>query len=410
VNAELQWSNLQEWREFKVRYIADMYEKQLEMKKPKIAVFKEEASVAGNHTVKIGGDTKKVRLLVLATGGKPKQPPAFPGSDLCITSDEALELPQKPASMLVVGAGYIAVELASFFLQVGTKVTMSIRSQMLREFDEDVRDIVEDSLIHRGLNIIHGNAIKSIVKVDESNLLNVEFNDGNTLEVETVLYAIGREPMTADLGLEPGVLDAHNKVPVNMYGQSIKVPWIFAIGDIIAGNPELQPLAIKHGARLPQILLRETPQTPVAQMHPAIPDEHMATALFATPRAGSVGLTEAEARKRYNTSVTVMVQKEGPCCEHLFMWSLMKVIVHKETERLLGIHIAGKGADETLQAFAIAMRLNPTWKQFSSAMPVHPTITEDIMFMDEKSTRHNQWRLKDCPEGQAGNPIPCGWA
>lgn len=419
VDAELQWSKLQDWREFKVKWIADLYEGQLKAKVPKspdqggITVFEEEASVAEPHKVQIGGDiTKTVRLLVLATGGKPKKDNSFPGSDLCITSDQALELQEKPKSMLVVGAGYIAVELASFFMQVGTDVTMSIRSQMLREFDEDIRDIVEDSLIYRNLTIIRGAAITSVVKIDQSNLLKVKFEDGKQIEVETVLQAIGREPMTAGLGLEElGVLDSKKKVPVNKYGQSLAAEWIFAVGDIIAGNPELQPLAIKHGALLPKILLRATAETPVPQMHPAIPDEHLATALFATPRAGSVGLTEAQAKERYgDEAVTVMVQKEGPCCEHLFMWSLMKVIVHDETQRLLGIHIAGKGADETLQAFAIAMRLNPTWKQFSSAMPVHPTITEDIMFMDKTSTRHSQWRLKDCEPGQAGNPLPCGWA
>jgi len=296
------------------------------------------------------------------------------------------------------------VELASFFQQVGTDVTMAVRSSMLKTFDEDVRAIVEDSLEKRRVKIEHGTP-HNIVQNQKSNLLEVELRTSSghqkTLEVEYVLLAIGREPMTADLGLHKTEikLDRDGKVPVNKYGQT-QAPWIFAVGDIIAGSVELQPLAIKHAALLSKIMCRQTSATDVPIMHPAIPDEHMATVLFATPRAGSVGLTEDEAKYKFVNNVTVLVQKEGPCKKDLFEWSLLKVIYHTVTKQLLRVHLAGKGVDETMQALAIAMALNPTWTQFKSALPIHPTFTEEILFMNEyRSSRKGQiWRLKNCPK------------
>merc|ERR1740123_2691805 len=191
VSAELQWSNLQAWRKFKVDWVSNFYGDNLRARYPRITVFNTSASVKGQHEVQVGQETKTVRLLVLATGGKPRRM-EFEGSNLprVITSDEALELPNKPKSMLVVGGGYIAVELASFFLQVGTNVTMAVRSTMLKSFDEDIIDIVEDSLIHRGAEILSGSTKMPKKIVDAGDMLKVEFGDGTMREVEYVLQHI----------------------------------------------------------------------------------------------------------------------------------------------------------------------------------------------------------------------------
>jgi len=407
VNAEMDWTKLQDWRAQKVSSVAQFYNASLGSAS-NIAVFEQAASVMGEHEVKIGSDISKTAgLLVLATGGKPRRM-TFPGSDLpnVITSDEALELKQKPRSMLVVGAGYIAVELASFFLQMGADVTMAMRSHssLLKSFDSDVRGLVEDSLRKRGLKIEAGKQPAKIVQLQQSNLLSVEMTDGQKLEVEYVLMAIGREPLTAHLGLEAvGIeLDMSHKVPVNRYGQT-SAPWIFAIGDIVANGMELQPVAVKQADLLAEVILRDPSAATAAIVQPPVPDEHVATALFATPRAGSVGLTEEAANAKFSGDVTVLVEKTEPCCSPIFSWGLLKVVYRTSDERLLGIHIAGKGADELVQAFGILMALNPTWTQVKSALAVHPTATEYIIFMNSyKSKRKGNWRLSDCP-----TPDPC---
>mmetsp|Transcript_132150 Transcript_132150/g.263710 ORF Transcript_132150/g.263710 Transcript_132150/m.263710 type:complete len:524 (-) Transcript_132150:127-1698(-) len=395
VAARLKWDKLQQFRAKKVSRVANFYKQGL-VKAANVEVFEEPASVVGQHEIKIGSATKRVRLLVVCTGGKPRQMD-IPGAELenVITSDEALELESKPKSMLVVGAGYIAVELASFFLQVGTDVTMAVRSSLLKSFDTDVSGIIEDSLLERGLKV-QGDLPVEIVQAED--VLNVTMADGTLLQVEYVLQAIGRDPLTANLGLNTvGVnLDEQSKVPVNKYGQT-SAPWIFAIGDIVAKGLELQPVAVKQADHLVKILLRGPEATTAPTLHPPVPPEHVATALFATPRAGSVGLTEQEADAKYPGNVTVLVEKTGPCCTPVFQWGLLKVLYHTPTERLLGIHIAGKGADELVQAFGIVMAFNPTWSGLQSALAVHPTATEYIVFMNKhKSFRKGKWRRSEC--------------
>lgn len=400
VTAEMSWNSLQKWRAKKVSNIAKFYNTSLKGTR-NVEVFEEGARVVGDHQVEIGADTHKtVRLLVLATGGRPRRM-SFPGSDLpnVITSDEALELKHKPTSMLVVGGGYIAAELASFFLQVGADVTMAMRSSLLKSFDSDVSGLVEDSLLRRGLHISQGNVPASIVQSSRSNMLEVEMTDGQKLEAEYVLLAIGREPLTADLGLDTVGVALHEsgKVPVNKYGQT-QAPWIFAIGDIVAGGMELQPVAVKQADHLADVILRDSSINTAPTVQPPVPDEHVATALFATPRAGSVGLTEAEANKRFPADVTVLVEKSEPCCSAIYSWELRKVVYRTSDERLLGIHLAGKGADELVQVFGIVMAVDPTWTQFKSALPVHPTSTEYFVFMNSyKSKRKGNWRLSECP-------------
>jgi len=397
VNASLIWPKLQDWRAKRVSEVVNWYQKGLQSIQ-NLEIIKEEVSVVGCHKVRIGSDTtKRVRLLVVATGGKPRLMD-IPGinSANVITSDEALELKTKPESMLVVGGGYIGVELASFFLQVGTDVTMAVRSDLLKDFDSDVKGVVEDSLLQRGLKLEKGKHPVEIVQ--DGHFLNVIMSDRTTIKVEYVLLAVGREPLTADLGLgNVGIsLDKYHKVPVNKYGQT-SAPWIFALGDVVANSVELQPIAYKQAILLAEVLLREPRATTAPIVEPVVPAEHLATALFATPRAGSVGLTEEVAKRQFPGDVTVLVEKWGPCCVAVFDWYLLKVVYRTSDERLLGIHIAGKGADETTQAFAIVMALNPTWTAFKSAIAIHPTYTEDILFLtgDEDRQKGN-WRRHEC--------------
>jgi len=397
VTSELVWPKLQNWRAKRVADVVNLYTEDLHSI-DNLQIFKEAVSVVGSHEVKIAPDaTKRVRLLVVATGGKPKRM-NIPGINLpnVITSDEALELQKKPESMLVVGGGYIGVELASFFLQVGTNVHMSVRSDLLNTFDSDVKAITEDSLLERGLKLSKGNSPVEIVQ--DGSFLKVTMSNKVTLKVEYVLLAIGREPLTADLGLGNVniSLDKYRKVPVNKYAQT-SAPWVFALGDVVANCVELQTIAYMQAIRLAEVLLRQPSAATAPMVEKIVPDEHLATVLFATPRAGSVGLTEERAKATYKDDVTVLVEKWGPCCVAVFDWYLLKVVYRTSDERLLGIHIAGKGADETTQAFAIVMALNPTWTAFKSALAIHPTYTEDILFLtSDESRTGGEWRLDEC--------------
>ncbi len=337
-------------------------------------IVTERAVVEGPHAVRLAGGRRVTagRILV-ATGARPFVPEAIPGIQLAGTSNDIFEWETKPHSVLIVGGGYIAVEFACALARMGVEVTIVIRREaVLRGFDEDLRAGLMTGLAHAGIRVVTGT---DVVGLDGrpgnicASLLN-----GSALAVERVIYATGRIPNTAGLGLqEAGVrLDPLGAVVVDRFSQT-NVPSIYAVGDV-TDRLNLTPVAIREGHAFADTVFggRET----------TVDHALVATAVFSTPEIGTVGLTEAEARAQcevviYKTSFRPMKATLSGAPDR----TMMKLVVDKATDRILGIHILGEGAGEMIQCLGIAVRMGATKRDFDATMAVHPTAAEELVTM-----------------------------
>jgi glutathione reductase (NADPH) len=335
------------------------------------------ATVVDPHTVEVGGRRVTARHLLVATGGWPARP-ALPGADLCITSNEAFELPELPHRVLLVGGGYIAVEFAGIFAGLGAAVTLAYRGdQVLRGFDDDVRNHLATEIVKHGIDLrLH--AVPQSVERLPHGRLRVALRTAagvESLEVDAVMLATGRMPNTRGLGLEAAgvVLSDNGAVVVDAYGAS-SVPSIHAVGDV-TDRVALTPVAIREGAALAATLFGGQP-TPVD--HADVPH-----AVFSNPPVGVVGLTEAQARSRLD-AVTVYKASFRPLKATLSgrdEKTLMKLVVDGDTQRVLGAHMVGPDAPEIIQAVAIAVKAGLTKAQFDATVAVHPTAAEEFVTM-----------------------------
>jgi glutathione reductase (NADPH) len=335
------------------------------------------ATVVDPHTVEVGGRRVTARHLLVATGGWPARP-ALPGADLCITSNEAFELPELPHRVLLVGGGYIAVEFAGIFAGLGSSVTLAYRGdQVLRGFDDDVRNHLATEIVKHGIDLrLH--AVPQSVERLPHGRLRVALRTAagvESLEVDAVMLATGRMPNTRGLGLEAAgvVLSDNGAVVVDAYGAS-SVPSIHAVGDV-TDRVALTPVAIREGAALAATLFGGQP-TPVD--HADVPH-----AVFSSPPVGVVGLTEAQARSRLD-AVTVYKASFRPLKATLSgrdEKTLMKLVVDGDTQRVLGAHMVGPDAPEIIQAVAIAVKAGLTKAQFDATVAVHPTAAEEFVTM-----------------------------
>ncbi|HEX7053640.1 MAG TPA: glutathione-disulfide reductase [Burkholderiales bacterium] len=335
------------------------------------------ATVRGPHEVELGGRTYTAKHVLVATGSWPVVPP-IPGRELAITSNEAFYLKALPKRALVVGGGYIALEFASILNGLGVQVTLSYRrKRLLRGFDGDIGERIADEMRHKGVTIHFGGEPASIVK--ERDGLEVRYTDGPHQKTDLVLFATGRKPNTAKLGLEKvGVeLGPDGSVRVNEFSRS-SVPSIHAIGDV-TNRINLTPVATAEAMWLARTLFRGEP-TPVD--HANVP-----TAVFSDPNVATVGLAEEAARERYGeldiykTYFRPLKLTLGEKKERVFM----KLVVERRTQRVLGAHMIGPDAGEIIQGVAIAVKLGATKQQFDSTIGIHPTIAEEFVTMREKA-------------------------
>jgi len=316
--------------------------------------------------------------VLIATGGTPYYGPAIPGIEHAISSNEALDLPRLPKSILVYGGGYIALEFASIFAGLGSRVTLVCRSEnVLRGFDDDVREIVRTQLETKNIAVLSGRRVTSISK--DLGRLSVELSDGILVDADEVLFAIGRRPNVAWLGLETvGVAFAdHGGIAVDNYSRT-NVPNIFAVGDV-TNRINLTPVAIKDGHAFADTEFGGKPRT--------VDHEAVATAVFSDPEVGCVGLNEGEARTKYD-GVDIYKTSFRPMKATLAgnnSRSLMKLVVDARTGFVLGCHIVGEGAAELIQMVAVAIKMNATKTDLDRVMPVHPTAAEELVTLREKS-------------------------
>jgi glutathione reductase (NADPH) len=332
------------------------------------------ATVADAHTVEIGGRRISARYILIATGGWPVVPPV-PGAEHAISSNEAFHLGELPRRVLVVGGGYIAVEFASIFHGLGVDTTIAYRGErLLKGFDADLGGFLAGQMEHKGVRIRFRS---NIARIAHDGALQATLDDGSALEADCVMYATGRAPNTRGLGLEnAGVnLATNGAVMVDGKFQS-SAPSIYAVGDVI-DRVLLTPVALAEGMAVAESLFGSGGRS---LDYAGIP-----TAIFSNPNVGTVGLSEAEARERHG-GVDVYRTTFGPL-RHQLTGSgekvLMKLVVERKTERVLGVHMVGADAGEIIQGFAVALKCGATKSQFDATIGIHPTMAEEFVTLRE---------------------------
>ena len=345
----------------------------------KVQSFDARARIKDPHRVVLAdGREFTAAHILIATGGRPVVPDDVPGAELGITSDDVFHLGALPKSILIIGGGYIACEFAGIFNGLGSKVTQFYRgAQILRGFDDEARALVGDEMRHAGVDLHLGTNIVSMDRAGSA--IKVTATNGMVAEFDQVLFATGRAPNSADLGLEElGITLARDgAVPVDDYSQT-SVPSIFAIGDV-TNRVNLTPVAIREAMAFTATVFGGTP-TPVD--HDLIP-----TAIFTQPEMGTVGLSEEEARENgpievYTTSFKAMQSGFAGRSARVFM----KLVVCADSRKVLGCHIVAPGAGEMIQLAGIAVKMGATKEDFDRTVAVHPTMAEELVTL-RKPTR-----------------------
>ena len=334
------------------------------------------ARVVGPQEVEVGGVRHHAERIVIATGGWPVGPD-IPGGERAISSNEIFDLARFPERLVVVGGGYIACEFASIFNGLGAEVTQLYRGeQILRGFDLDIRNHVAAEMAKKGVSIRVGATVRELAPNDDGSTT-VVLGDGGTLVADTVLYATGRAPNTAGLGLEAiGVaLDVNGAVVVDDRYRS-SVASVYAIGDVI-DRIQLTPVALAEAMALVEDLFGGSGRR--------VDYMHIPTAVFTHPNIGTIGLSEADARGRFER-IRVYRSEFTPLRHTLSMSSertLMKLVVDDANDRVVGLHMVGADAGETIQGFAVAMKAGATKAVFDATLGIHPTAAEEFVTMRE---------------------------
>jgi glutathione reductase (NADPH) len=340
-----------------------------------VAIHRARATVRDAHTVEVDGKAVTARHILIATGSWP-QLPAIPGSELGVTSNEIFSLDALPRRALVVGGGYIAAEFASIFNGLGVETTLAYRgARLLRGFDDDLGERLAAEMARKGV-AVRLRANPSAIAPG----LEVSFDDGRCSRHDLVLFATGRRPNSANLGLEQaGVkLGADGAILVDACSRS-SVDSIWAIGDV-TDRLNLTPVATAEAMWLAKTLFRGEP-TPVDYAN-------VPTAVFSDPNVASVGLSEEAARARfgavdiYRTGFRALKDSLSATEAKTFM----KLVVDAASQRVLGAHMVGPEAGEIIQGVAIAVKLGATKPQFDATLGIHPTAAEEFVTMRERSS------------------------
>ncbi|MRG94069.1 glutathione-disulfide reductase [Polyangium spumosum] len=369
--AKLDWAKLIEAKDRELDRLNGIYVRML--RDAGVTMIEGSARIVGPHTVEVSGERYTARHVLIATGSRAVRPD-IPGKELGISSDEALALPYVPRRALVVGGGYIGVEFAGIWRAAGAKVTLVVRGDnVLRGFDQDVRESVAEGMQKRGIEILRETILRSVAR--EADGLSVRLAGGEIVETDVVLFATGRAPNTEGLGLEEiGVaLDEERAIKVDSYSRT-SVPSIFAVGDV-TDRINLTPVAIAEARAVAETLFRDRP---TEMDHADVP-----SAVFSQPPVGTVGLSEHEARRRYG-KIDVYRARFRPM-KHTLSGrderTMMKLIVDRATQKVVGAHMVGADAPEIIQGVAIAVKCGATKAQFDATVGIHPTAAEEFVTM-----------------------------
>ena len=340
-----------------------------------VTLYEARAILIDAHTLDVGGERVTADKILIATGGKP-QVWDTPGFEHAIVSDDAFYLEKRPNRIMVAGGGYIAVEFAGIFNGYGAETTLAYRGDLfLRGFDIDVRKHLAGEMEKKGISILWNATIDRIDKVEGG--LDVTMSNGDVRQVDHVLYAIGRVPNTANMGLDTAGVAVNDKgaIVVDDYYRT-SVDNIYALGDII-DRYQLTPVAIGEAMKLASNLFRGT--------NDRMDYADIPTAVFSDPPIGTVGLTEEDARQKYG-NIEIFRSTFRALKDTLTGSSdqtMMKLIVDKASDRVVGCHMVGPDAGEITQGLGIALKCGATKAQFDATVGIHPTAAEEFVTMRE---------------------------
>ncbi|CAM9870793.1 unnamed protein product [Lampetra planeri] len=390
-SVDFSWRTIKEKRDAYIKRLNDIYQRNLDNSKVEVvrggAMFTLEE---GQPAVTVDGRVYTAPHIVIATGGHPSMPPdsSVPGASLGMTSDGFFELEELPNRVVLVGAGYIAVELAGIFAALGAQTSLLIRqNEVLRNFDAMISTNCTQELLKSGVDVRKYTQVRSVSRGSPGGPLQVAVATNGPGEaertevmvgVEALIWAVGRGPNTADLGLgKVGIeTDQQGHVTVDEF-QNTSRAGVYALGDV-CGRALLTPVAIMAGRKLAARLFGGEPG---ARMH----YDNIPSVVFSHPPIGAVGLTQREAEERfgrgavraYTATFTPMyhavTERKGTC--------VMKLVCAHDDERVVGIHMQGAGCDEMLQGFSVALRCGATKADFDRTVAIHPTSSEELVTM-----------------------------
>ena len=368
----LRWDVLKEKRDAFVHRLNGIYERNLKNKK--VDYIPAKARFVGPKELEAGGRRYTADHIVIATGGFPTIPD-LPGGHMGISSDGFFELEQCPANVALVGSGYISVELGGMLRALGAQVTLFLRyDSVLRSFDSMLSGNLMEAMRDEGMEIVT-EAVPKALEGRPGELVFVAA-DGRRFEgFDTLIWAVGREPNTAELDCDVAGVHMDNGFVTTDLLQRTNVDGIYAIGDV-TGREALTPVAIAAGRRLSDRLFGGQPDRHLDY-------EDIATVIFSHPPIGTVGLTEEEARARLS-DVRVYTSSFVPMFHSLTTRkpkAAMKLVTHGSDEKIVGYHVIGPGADEMTQGFAVAIRMGATKKDFDDTVAIHPTSAEEFVTM-----------------------------
>ena len=370
-NPEFDWSHLMAQKNQEIGRLQGVYESLLS--NSGVTLVEEQASLVDAHTVRVGEQSVSCERILVATGGWPSIPD-IPGKEYVVTSNEMFALEQLPQRMTIVGGGYISVEFAGIMHGLGVETKLCYRGdKLLRGFDEDIRDFVAVEMQKKGINILFNTQITAIEQSENAYIMHTD--QDQPLEADLILYATGRLPNTAGLGLEElGVeLNAAGAIKVNEHYQT-NIASVYALGDV-THRLNLTPVATAEAMALVNELYSEH-RTPVDY-------DNIPTAVFCQPNVGTVGLSEAEAESRYS-DIDIYKSVFTPMkhtLSGLDEKTMMKMIVRRSTDQVIGIHMVGPDAGEIIQGMAVAIRAGATKAVFDSTIGIHPTAAEEFVTM-----------------------------
>lgn len=370
------WASLCAARETYIHRLNDIYSRNLA--KRHIEWRTAQGHFVGPHELRVGEERWSAEHVVIATGGRPSVP-AIPGAEHGITSDGFFALQERPRRVAIVGSGYIAVELAGVLAALGSEVTLVIRHErVLRSFDAMLSDGLMEIMREEGLAIVD-HAVPRALERDADDSRRVLLADGRVLgPYDSVIWAIGRDPVVEGFGLErAGVhLDGRGFIAVDRF-QETNVGRLFAIGDV-TGHLPLTPVAIAAGRRLADRVFGNMADR-------CLDYSNVPTVVFTHPPIGTVGLSELEAIDRYGAhDVKVFTSGFVPMYHALTPRkprAQMKLVTVGPTQRIVGCHVIGAGADEMLQGFAVAVKMGATKRDFDDTVAIHPTSAEEFVTM-----------------------------
>lgn len=380
------WPELMRHVHAEVTRLEGVYRANLE--RAGVTLLSDQARLDDAHTVRLlgSGERWRARHVLVATGATPDPGPPIPGAELAASSNDVFLWPEQPRRVVVQGAGYIALEFASLLRRLGSEVTVVLRGdRVLRGFDDELREHLQVQLEAQGLRFVAGRTLAAIERTAQG--LDAVLDDGRRLSADAVLRALGRQPHAAGLGLEAAgvALRCDGAVPVDLHGTT-DVASLHAIGDV-TGRVQLTPAAIREGQAWAERMFGGDGRTRLSHLGP---EALVPSAVFTTPEIGTVGLTETQALQRhpdidiYRTDFRPIRATLAGGSERM----LMKLVVHRGSGRVLGVHLAGAEAAEMVQLAGVALTLGATKDALDATLAVHPTAAEELVTMRAPVRRH----------------------